>query len=253
MPGPSIAFVAGATGITGRHVVQELLARGVRTVAHVRPGSPTGDAWVTRFSELGAEVSRAAWTTAALEAELGALLPTHVFCLIGTTAARRRADPESTYEAVDLGLTRMLLGALDPASCQRFVFLSSTGAQAGGPGAYLRVRHEAEQAVSESPIASTIGRSSWIRDAERREPLWVRAAGSGVDAALALLSLLGARRTASRYSSIQALELAQGLVHAGFNYTTIGRILEMEELRVGRANDRAFYEPASQRDTERWS
>ena len=51
-----IAFVAGATGYTGREVVRVLLERGVRTVAHVRPDSPHVDEWRSRFEAQGAAV-----------------------------------------------------------------------------------------------------------------------------------------------------------------------------------------------------
>ena len=39
-----IAFVAGATGYTGREVVRLLAERGVRTLAHVRPDSSSSAA-----------------------------------------------------------------------------------------------------------------------------------------------------------------------------------------------------------------
>ena len=56
MSNPPVAFVAGATGYTGSQVVPALRARGVRVIAHVRPGSAAAAAWHTRFEALGAEV-----------------------------------------------------------------------------------------------------------------------------------------------------------------------------------------------------
>ena len=41
----SPAFVAGATGFTGREVVRLLVERGVPAVAHVRPDSPRLEEW----------------------------------------------------------------------------------------------------------------------------------------------------------------------------------------------------------------
>ena len=43
-PQPTV-FVAGATGYTGNHVVSACAARGLRTVAHIRPGSTSGSRW----------------------------------------------------------------------------------------------------------------------------------------------------------------------------------------------------------------
>ncbi|HEY0838778.1 MAG TPA: 3-beta hydroxysteroid dehydrogenase, partial [Vulgatibacter sp.] len=50
-----VAFVAGATGYTGRGVVRQLGQRGVRTIAHVRPGS-RASRWVQAFRGWGAVV-----------------------------------------------------------------------------------------------------------------------------------------------------------------------------------------------------
>ena len=49
----AVAFVAGATGFTGREVVAELVRRGVRTLAHVRPDSSRLDEWRERFEAMG--------------------------------------------------------------------------------------------------------------------------------------------------------------------------------------------------------
>ena len=73
------AFVTGATGFVGRAVVQALVARGVPTVAHVRPDSKKLDAWRGRLGELGATVDASAWDAAAMTAALRARwLPWHL-------------------------------------------------------------------------------------------------------------------------------------------------------------------------------
>src|SRR5215208_1501420 len=64
------AFVAGATGYTGREVVRQLVERGVRAVAHVRPDSPRLAEWRERFAELGAEVDATPWEEPAMRASL---------------------------------------------------------------------------------------------------------------------------------------------------------------------------------------
>lgn len=48
------AFVAGATGYTGRAVVAELRALGLETTAHIRPNSPQRERWTREFADLGA-------------------------------------------------------------------------------------------------------------------------------------------------------------------------------------------------------
>ncbi|MCB9551577.1 MAG: hypothetical protein H6705_06780 [Myxococcales bacterium] len=61
------AFVAGATGLTGRHVVEGLGAVGGEAVAHVRPDSGRLEAWRARFGEMGAEVDCSAWSREGME------------------------------------------------------------------------------------------------------------------------------------------------------------------------------------------
>src|SRR5688500_16807874 len=112
-----IAFVAGATGYTGREVVRVLVARGVRTIAHVRPDSPNADVWRERFESIGAAVDNTHWADAEMTRTLSVLQPTHVFSLLGTTRARRRAAASrgiaESYESIDYGLTSMLIRAAD--------------------------------------------------------------------------------------------------------------------------------------------
>ena len=86
------AFVFGATGFGGRHVVQELRAAGVATTAHVRPDSPDRARWAEYFAQLGAAVDTTAWEPEALALRLQALAPELVFSLLGTTAKRARRE-----------------------------------------------------------------------------------------------------------------------------------------------------------------
>src|SRR5262249_42564866 len=100
------AFVAGATGYTGREVVRVLVGGGVRTVAHVRPDSRNLDRVVREITADGAESDSTPWDESALTATLSRIQPDVVFALLGTTRTRaraarlERASPES-YETVD--------------------------------------------------------------------------------------------------------------------------------------------------------
>ena len=113
--GAETALVFGATGYTGKHVVQALVDRGVATVAHVRPDSTSLDAWSTHFGELGVAVSTAAWEDATVAAAFAQHEPTLVFALLGTTRRRQKAAPgrHETYETVDRDLTLMLIRAAE--------------------------------------------------------------------------------------------------------------------------------------------
>src|SRR5688572_24577755 len=115
---PAIAFVAGATGYTGREIVRALRAQGARAIAHVRADSPRLEEWRTRFAELNVEVDITPWTAPAMTSTLERLRPGVIFAALGTTkkrasqAAALGADAEQeSYEAVDYGLTSILLRA----------------------------------------------------------------------------------------------------------------------------------------------
>lgn len=226
------AFVAGATGLTGRHVVEHLVAAGVEAVAHVRPDSSRLEAWRARFTELGAEVDTSPWTREGMEAAMARHAPGRVFALLGTTRAREKAGG-GDYEAVDYGLSVLLVDALAAAgpSDARVIYLSSLGAE-DGRGAYLRARHRVEAHLRDSPVAWTIARPSVISgDRDEARP-GETAARVLVDAVMAVVGLV-ARRTADRYRSITGDALGAGLVRAALDDAAVGRVLDSADLRRG--------------------
>lgn len=210
------AFVAGATGYVGRQVVRRLCEEGIATLAHIRAGSPRLEEWSERFSEWGATPIEAPWNPAALAQVLSKQKPTLVFALIGTT--RERAKKEGVhgniYQAIDYGLTKMLLEAclaLDPQP--RFIYLSSVGASAKSYSGYLRVRGQIEDELRESPLSWISAQPAVItghdRDEDRPSERWSAAIG---DRMLGVASLLGAKGLRDRYESTSATRLAEALV-----------------------------------------
>jgi uncharacterized protein YbjT (DUF2867 family) len=232
-----IAFVAGATGYTGREVVRELVAAGVRTVAHVRPDSHELDRWRARFGELGAEVDTTAWSIDAMTATLSRLRPTFVFALLGTTRKRAAKDgltAVAAYEGIDYGLTKLLLDAAVAAGSRpRFVYLSAYGTRENSGSAYYDARWRAEQAIQATGLPWTIARPSFISGPDRDEGRPAeRVAAIASDAVLGLLGALGARTMRDRYASMQPAELARGLVRAALDPACERQILHGESLRT---------------------
>jgi nucleoside-diphosphate-sugar epimerase len=234
----SKAFVAGATGYTGREVVRALVARGVAASAHVRPDSPQLDALTREFAAEGAAVDITSWDDAALSATLTRLRPNVVFALLGTTrarvhAARQAGAPSESYESVDYGLTAMLLrAAIACGSRPRFVYLSSLGAGRPSGNAYLSARHKAEGEVSASGLPYVIARPSFITGPDRRESRpGERIAAKVTDRVLALAGHLGAASLRDRYVSMSARTLARALVAFAFDEAESELVVETEELR----------------------
>jgi uncharacterized protein YbjT (DUF2867 family) len=233
------AFVAGATGLTGRSVVEHLRERGVETVAHVRPDSSRLEAWRERFEALGAEVDTTPWDEAAMTETLRERAPTHVFALLGTTRARakqaskqgRDAAAES-YEAVDYGLTALLRRAAEAAGHRpRFVYLSAMGVSESTRNPYMVARVRIEAELREGALPYTIVRPSFILG-DRDAPRPGESVGAAVvDGALGVLGVLGARRFRDRYRSITGDELAAALVRLALDPDAANRVVEADELR----------------------
>lgn len=229
------AFVAGATGYTGRAVVAELRGRGLRAVAHVRPDSPQLATWRERFEALGAEVDATPWDEAALAERLRALAPTSVFALLGTTARRaRREGLGDPYERIDYGLSALLLRAtLASGARPRFVYLSSMGVQPSSKTPYLRARAKLEAELRASGLPFTIARPSFITGPDRDQTRPGERVGAAVgDALLGLAGALGARGLRARYRSTDAATLARGLVALAHDPTWAGRVAEGDDLRA---------------------
>jgi nucleoside-diphosphate-sugar epimerase len=233
-----IAFVAGSTGYTGREVVRALRTRGIETVAHVRPDSPRLEEWRERFAALGARVDSTPWELSDMTATLAALRPGAVFALLGTTRARaRRAKTagkgDAGYEAVDYGLTMLLLRAAERSGSRpRIVYLSSAGAGGGGRNAYLKARASVEQALREGGLPFTVARPSFITGPDRDEfrPL-ERIVSQLVDGGLAVAAVVGGRQLRERYRSTTNVVLAEALVRLALDPGMAGKVVESEGLR----------------------
>lgn len=230
------AFVAGATGYTGRALVSVLARQGFDVVAHIRPGSPQRERLEPEFMAAGARVDATAWEEAAMTATLRALAPTHVFALLGTTrkrAAAEGSDASAAYERVDYGLTALLLRAtIEGCPDAKFVYLSAAGVSATSQQPYVRARARIEAELRASPLAWVIARPAIIAgDREEPRPLEAVAAAVG-DRVLALTARLGARKFAQRYHSMTGQELAEGLARVALDPQSVGEVVHGETLRA---------------------
>ena len=227
MTSTPLAFVAGATGYTGRAVVAALRAAGVRTVAHVRPGSSGAAAHAQRFAAVGAEVDGTPWEPAAMRATLARLRPDHVFALLGTT--RRRAAREGLadpYERIDYGLTRTLLDAATAAgSAPRFTYLSALGASETSGNPYLRVRGRLERELREGPLPWLVAQPAFVTGSDREEfRLGERVFAITTDAVLGAARAVGLGVLRDRYGSLTGAQLGRGMVRLALTDRT-GRVL----------------------------
>jgi nucleoside-diphosphate-sugar epimerase len=232
------AFVAGATGYTGREVVRVLRELGIETIAHVRPDSTRLGDWRGRFEALGARVDSTPWDPAAMTLTLRQARPELIFALLGTTQsrsreARRRGSADAGYEAVDFGLTMLLYSSATEAEmCPRFVYLSAAGVKQEGGNAYLAARARVERALRAGALPYTIARPSFITGPDRDEfRAGERIGAAVVDGVLKVVGWFGGRRLRERYRSTTNAVLARALVRLALDPAAAGRTFESEALR----------------------
>jgi uncharacterized protein YbjT (DUF2867 family) len=227
-----VHFVAGATGYTGRHIVESLRRRGAVTWAHIRPDSRALEAWTKRWTELGAGVEALPWAASDFATALQRIRPTHVWSLLGTTKARADRDTGSavaeTYDAVDYGLTRLLYDAAATVTpAPTFVYLSAQGVREGTSNEYLAVRARLERELKSGPLPWIAARPAFISGGDRGESRPVeRASAIAIDVALGALSAFGGRGLADRWRSATGAELAEGIVRCVVDKRRVNTVLD---------------------------
>lgn len=230
------AFVAGATGFTGREVVAVLRSRGIETVAHVRAESSRRAEWTAHFEALGAQVDTSPWSAEGIGEALSRCQPTQVYALLGTTRKRAAGEGQSAieaYEAVDYGLTKLVIDAADALEpAPRFVYLSSIGVTPETRNPYLAARAKVEAALAASTLPYFAARPAIISGPGRDDSRPAERLGSFLgDVALGTLGLLGGRGTKARYASTTPQILARALVRLGCEGETPRRAVEGAALR----------------------
>ena len=224
------AFVAGATGWTGRHVVQALCEAGVETHAHIRPDSLRLGEWESRFLALGASPDTTEWASEPMTERLSSLQPDLVFSLLGTTRKRAQAGG-GTYREVDEALTLLLAEACPSVSTLRFVYLSSLGVGPRARGAYLQTRWRVERALEHRLFRRLIIRPSLIigeRDDRRPGERWAARVLRWV---LAPLRWVGAHALADRHAPMEGEALARGIVAHALVMKGEFAILDSDDMR----------------------
>ena len=224
-------FVAGATGYTGRALVQQLAEAGLAVVAHVRPDSSRLEQWRTTFTGWGASVDTTAWEAAAMTATLERLQPDRVFALLGTTRKRMGAEG-GDYQSVDFGLTRLLIDAAAAAgSVQRLVYLSAEGVRAGTRNPYLRARVDAEAHLAASGVPWTAARPSFITGTRDEKRPGEHYGAQVADGLLAMAGVLGGRGLRARYRSTDNRTLAAALIRLSEDPASVNQVVRSEGLR----------------------
>jgi uncharacterized protein YbjT (DUF2867 family) len=217
-----IAAIAGASGIVGRRALHHLLARSevARVVAVGRRTLPVQDA---KLESMVADLRNRSAIISVLPAGLGVAI-----CCLGTTL--KQAGSKDAFRSVDHDAVLAFAEAALERGAQRFVLVSSLGADPRARNFYLRTKGETEEAVGRLGYRQlTIVRPSFIDDQGARSeyrPL----ERLTLPLARAVFSIVG--RT-TRYSPVSAELIGKALVHVAFDETTERvRIVESEEIHT---------------------
>lgn len=199
-------FVAGATGAVGSLFLPLAERAGHAVVPHVRPKSASKTPLAQHPNACVADLGDTAHVAEAMRGSGAAV------CLVGTMRARFSSG--DSYEASDIGAVRELLAAAKDAGVPRVVLLSSIGA--GGMGAYLKAKGEAERLVRESGLAWAIARPGAFASPEGApEGLHGARRFPGLGKALfAGLGAVGLKGFAHRYGPMPLDVLAAALLRA---------------------------------------
>ena len=212
---PSIAIVAGATGLVGRELVRQLGA------------DPTwGEVRALVRRQLPPELAGA--TVTQVQVDYDQLDPPppwadadHVFCALGTTI--RQAGSQAAFREVDLKYPVALARAALARGARHFLLVSAVGADPGSRVFYNRVKGEVEVAIAALGFRSvTIARPSLLLG-PRPEPRL----GEQVGKMLGLLA-------PPRWRPVPAARVARALVDAAKAGLAGLRVIENRELRAAR-------------------
>jgi uncharacterized protein YbjT (DUF2867 family) len=216
MEGGKTAWLAGATGLIGGSLLNELLSqkRYERVVALVRRS--TG----VQHSQL---VERIVNFSALNSDELGTVHD--VFCALGTTI--KKAGSPARFREIDFEYPLKLARAAKRAGAQQFLLVSSVGANAQSSNFYLRVKGELEAALQQEGFASLqIFRPS-ILVGKRAESRPGEKFGIIAGKAIAPLMIGGLRR----YRPIRASDVAKAMVAAAQESPEGVRVYEFDSIR----------------------
>jgi uncharacterized protein YbjT (DUF2867 family) len=148
----SRVLVAGASGYLGRHVIQELNARGHRARALIRdPGKR--DLVDGAEETLAIDLLDPGERVAAAMRDMDA-----VFSAAGQPCTLRRISDRRSFRSVDPQINRTLLHAALAAGVQKFVYVAVLARQEHRHLDYVAAHEEFVTELQDSPIESTVVR-----------------------------------------------------------------------------------------------
>ncbi len=142
---PRIALLAGASGLVGSYLLKVLLDQPDYSRVFALTRRPLGkehprlaNRVIVNFEHLGEQLKN--------------LVAHDAFCCVGTTIGS--AGTQEAFRQVDVDAVMHFANAARAAGCQRFVVVSSVGADVSSTNFYLRTKGEMEEAIQQVGFTS---------------------------------------------------------------------------------------------------
>lgn len=196
------AILIGASGLIGQHLLQELLAdSSVETVKLI--GRRSLGLSHPKLSEAIIDFdNEAAYRDAISDADT-------IFCCVGTTQKKVKGD-QAAYRKVDYDIPVRAARYAAAKGFQRYLLVSSVGADAKSSNFYLKLKGEVEAAIAAQPIPSIYFMRPSILLGQRSESRIGENIGKAVMQAFSFLLIGGMRR----YKPIQGAAVARAMLRA---------------------------------------
>ena len=222
LQGKQNAWVFGASGLTGREVVNALCLAGVKTHAHLRANSSSARHVIPLFEKVGAELQRFEWHRDAIHQAFGKNEPTAVFLTLGTTRSKARVDGQG-YRAVDYQLTKMVLDVIrHDFPTTQIIYLSAVRGLGSSLSDYFKIRCEIEAELSDFTNPVIIAQPALITGERFDARPWERRAALAMNMGLDMLANVGLKAIDRRYRSLSGKTLGRGLVQLWLEQTHLG-------------------------------
>jgi uncharacterized protein YbjT (DUF2867 family) len=214
------ATVIGATGLIGSHIVRLLETDNaydkIRVIAR-RPlifSNPKVEVVIIDFND------EAAFKSAVAESDA-------VFCAVGTTRKKVKGDM-AAYRKVDHDIPVHVARFCKEAGCERFMLVSSVGANSDSTNFYLKFKGEVEDAVKKMDISSVYMFRPSMLLGKRKEFRFGEVIGKALSTPLSFLF-------PSNYRPVKAVDVAWAMVAAakkadpGFHICYYKEIMEFKD------------------------
>jgi uncharacterized protein YbjT (DUF2867 family) len=219
-----IALIAGATGLVGGLLLNNLLAAPDYTRVYALTRRP--------FGREHPKLANRVVIFERMADQLKGLVAQDAFCCIGTTIAE--AGSQEAFRAADVDAVLLFARAARAAQATRFVVVSSVGANSQSKKFYLRTKGEMEEAVTDLGFTSVDILQPSLLLGPRKELRVLEVAGQ-IFAPLINPLLTGSREA---YRAVPAETVAKAMLGAArrgargvYRYTFSG-IRQLSELRA---------------------